>query len=77
MVKHALPEAVFAAEAVLAGEAALAAHMEGMTAAQEEEGIMWIANTMAAAEHQYAHVRPCLPVQINTGCSVGNVHRHC
>ena len=59
MVEHALPEVVLAAEAVLAGEAARAAHMEGMTAAQEEEGITWIANTMAAAEHEFAHMCAC------------------
>ena len=44
--------------------------MEGMTAAQEEEGIAWIANTMAAAEHEFVHVHPHLPVQINMDCGV-------
>ena len=67
MVEHALPEAALAAEAALAGEAARAAHMEGVTAAQEEEGIAWIANAMAAAEHEFAHARPRLPVRIDTG----------
>ena len=40
MVEHALQEAALAAEAALAGEAARAAHMEGVTAAQEEEGMI-------------------------------------
>ena len=70
MVEHALPEAALAAEAALAGEAARAAHMEGVTAAQEEEGMAWIANAMAAAEHEFAHARLRLPVQINTGRGV-------
>ena len=70
MVEHALPEAALAAEAALAGEAARAAHMEGVTAAQEEEGIAWIANAMAAAEHEFAHARPRLPVRIDTGPGV-------
>ena len=70
MVEHALPEAALAAEAALAGEAARAAHMEGVTAAQEEEGIAWIANAMAAAEHEFAHARPRLPVRIDTGRDV-------
>ena len=70
MVEHALPEAALAAEAALAGEAARAAHMEGVTAAQEAEGITWIANAMAAAEHEFAHARPRLPVRIDTGPGV-------
>ena len=70
MVEHALPEAALAAEAALAGEAARAAHMEGVTAAQEAEGITWIANAMAAAEHEFAHARPRLPVRIDTGRDV-------
>ena len=70
MVEHAQREAALAAEAALAGEAARAAHMEGVTAAQEEEGIAWIANAMAAAEHEFAHARPRLPVRIDTGRDV-------
>ena len=70
MVEHALQEAALAAEAALAGEAARAAHMEGVTAAQEEEGIAWIANAMAAAEHEFTHARPRLPVRIDTGRDV-------
>ena len=70
MVEHALPEAALAAEAGLAGEAARAAHMEGVTAAQEEEGTAWIANAMAAAEHKYAHARPRLPVRTDMGHGV-------
>ena len=70
MVEHALQEAALAAEAALAGEAARAAHMEGVTAAQEEEGMAWIANAMAAAEHEFAHARPRLPVRIDTGRDV-------
>ena len=74
MVEHALQEAALAAEAALAGEAARAAHMEGVTAAQEEEGMAWIANAMAAAEHEFAHARPRLPVRIDTGHGVFTVH---
>ena len=57
MVEHVLPEAALASEAALAGEAERAAHMEGVTAAQEAKGIAWIANAMAAAEHESAHAR--------------------
>ena len=44
--------------------------MEGVTAAQEEEGIAWIANVMAAVEHEYAHAYLHLPVRTDMGCDV-------
>ena len=43
--------------------------MEGVAAAQEEEGTVWIANlnAMAAVEHKSAHARPRLPVRTDMG----------
>ena len=68
-VARALPEAALAEGAALVGEAARTAHMEGVTAAQEAEGIAWIANAAAAADHEFAIARPRLrgPAEIEPG----------